>query len=444
MQYTSRSGRMTTRAVAQTPLRLPASFATLGAHVMGLANIPPAETFSEVAGALPPGKTPDNLNGTYGPYFPPDLKEAYDFPSAATANGAGVTIAIVIDAQVRTTDVAHFSSVALSHAPLNMTTIPISGGGPPDTGEGTLDVEQSGGIAPGAAIDVYDVPSLTDLNIYNAYEAAYNNANVFVVNSSFGQCETDFNSSQGIAELNDYDAVFQEGTLAGMTWVAASGDWSAFSCSDSSLNKVGVSWPASDPYVLSIGGTDLATTHIAASNQSSYSSETAYDYAVSGGKYWGSGGGYSTMYPRPSYQNGFISNPGRGVPDMALHMGCCPAGGGARSTDASSDWVYLNGQWVELIGTSAASPDMVGLVALRDEILRGGSGDLHPLLYSKAKTAPATALWFRRGIPGNNGYHTSTAYWDAVLGLGTPLAGRLAGSSGPWAGVPGTSSNPGR
>ncbi len=439
VQYTSRTGEVSTRAVAQTPLRLPQAFAALGAHVVGLDNRAPFETFSQIAGVVPPGRTPDSIAGKYGPYYPPDLRQAYHFPSVAVANGSGVTIAIVIDAQVRATDVAAFSSYALNHRALAMSTVKIAGGGPLDTGEGTLDVEQSGGIAPGASIDVYSIPALSDSYVLEAYDAAYNNSKVLVVNSSFGQCEADFDNSSGISYLNDVDGYFVEGSAVGMTWVAASGDWSAFGCPDGSLNKVGVMWPASDPNVLSVGGTDLETTHAAGNYASAYYGETAYDYAVGGGKYWGSGGGYSGGYARPSWQYGFVSSTGRGVPDLSLHMGCCPGGGAGRSTDASSDYVYLAGKWVELIGTSAASPDIVGLVALRDELQRSGQGDMHAWIYAEAKHAGM----FRRAIRGNNGYSTNAGYWDPVLGLGTPVGSAFAGT-GYYAGVPGTATNPGR
>ncbi len=331
VQYTDHTGRVTTQAVATLPVRMPQTLSALGANVIGLDDVPPAETFSRLVGTLPPGKTPDNLNGSYGPYFPPDLKQAYRFPSYAVTSGAGVTIAIVMSAEVRSTDINHFAAYALFRKNFNLTQVAVDGGGPLDTGEATLDVEQSAGIAPNADIVLYDVASLSYQDVYDGYNAAYNNNNVLVVNSSFGFCEQDFNSSGGVNYLDAVDSIFLQGSAAGMTWVAASGDFASHECSDSARNVSGQLWPASDPNVLAVGGTDLETTHTAGNYNAAYVAETAYEDSMGGGKYWGSGGGYSAAYARPSWQAGFVSPNNRGIPDVSLNMGCCPAGAQGRT-----------------------------------------------------------------------------------------------------------------
>jgi subtilase family serine protease len=99
----------------------------------------------------------------------------------------------------------------------------------------------------------------------------------------------------------------------------------------------------------------------------------------------------------------------------------------------------VNGQWSEIIGTSAAAPDIAGLLALRIQVQHKVLGDVHYWLYNE--TTHATIM--RRGIPGNNGYPTTTGYWDPVLGLGTPYANTFAGTT-TVAGIPGSASNPGR
>jgi hypothetical protein len=44
-----------------------------------------------------------------------------------------------------------------------------------------------------------------------------------------------------------------------------------------------------------------------------------------GNNTWGSGGGYSTVFSKPSYQTlvNTGTNPGRAVPDVSLMMGGC-------------------------------------------------------------------------------------------------------------------------
>ena len=104
--------------------------------------------------------------------------------------------------------------------------------------------------------------------------------------------------------------MFKQGIAAGVTWVAASGDHGAYQCGFSGTGpsaqptfaKIGVSWPAVSPYVLAVGGTNLTTNFVAKSNDSAYVSESAFKDTKpsNGGLYWGSGGGYSTKYKRPS------------------------------------------------------------------------------------------------------------------------------------------------
>ncbi len=80
------------------------------------------------------------------------------------------------------------------------------------------------------------------------------------------------------------------------------------------------------------------------------------------------------------------------------------------------------------------------MLALRIALTKNALGDVHSFLYRESKNP---ILMFRRGIPGNNGYATTSGYWDPVLGLGTMYGGRFADTT-TYAGVPGTSSNPGR
>jgi subtilase family serine protease len=108
------------------------------------------------------------------------------------------------------------------------------------------------------------------------------------------------------------------------------------------------------------------------------------------------------------------------------------------SKDDTTDWAIVQGQLSQESGTSAASPDIVGLLALATQIYGKPLGDVHQAFYAAAKQGGV----FRRGILGNNGFATSTGAWDPVLGIGTPIkAYKFVGASTP-AGHPGTPSNP--
>jgi subtilase family serine protease len=97
-----------------------------------------------------------------------------------------------------------------------------------------------------------------------------------------------------------------------------------------------VSMPASDPLVLGVGGTTLD----AASPAGTYHGEIAWNAGTSA-----SGGGYSSLFPRPSYQDGLArAGATRGVPDVAANA------------DASTAMAieYSDGRLRPATGTSAA------------------------------------------------------------------------------------------
>lgn len=433
----------------RTPLALSRTLVANGATVIGLDGTPPMQRFSK---SLPMQRSmrPDSIYGPYGPYFAADLKQAYQFPSYEEASGAGVTIGIVIDSPVSTSDVDDYFKEELSPVAPRLTDNRIDGGGTlggSGTFEATLDVEQSGGMAPRASIVVFDIPDLSPQHIYDAYSAVAKDKSVIVVNSSFGGCELEYNSPSGAKALKMFDNVFKQGLSEGITWVAASGDHAALQCG-SNENALGVSWPAVSPYVLGVGGTNLTTTYTAHSPNSRYVHEDAYaDIRPSGGgDYWGSGGGYSKLYARPSWQNGFVSSKGRGVPDVAVHMGGEGfSSGGAKcqaekcNVDDSSDAEFEAGQLTAAIGTSAASPDFVGLLALTAGLIHKRLGQVNAVLYAAGKKHPG--YYFRRGLKGDNGYKTTSGLWDPVLGLGTPYGARIAGAK-QVAGEPTSPSNP--
>jgi subtilase family serine protease len=437
------------KPVARGSLHLSPLLRSLSASIIGLERIPPAEPLSLRGPSLDPRLDPQNIHGPYGPYMTDDLKQAYRFPSALDVNGDGVTIATVMAGAVHRADIDYYAHAVLHQSSFRFAMVDIDGGAgfDPNAGsaESTLDLEQAGGIAPRSDIILYNIPNLSPYYNYLAYDAAYSNKRVLVVNSSFGQCEKDFASAQGVSELKSFDDLFAAGSAVGVTWVAASGDQAAYGCPDGVYNKISVEFPASDPYILAVGGTNLTTAHSHGSRNSAYISESAYYEPRGGGAYWGSGGGQSRLFRVPSWQRDFI-RPfiRRGVPDLALHMGGLGFSSGGSycgalkcHIDDSSDWLRLAGRWTQVIGTSAASPDIVGLIALRIEKQRSALGDIHTWLYDEARHARV----FRRGIHGFNGYRTSRGLWDPVLGTGTPFGNTFAGTAS-VAGTPGTPSNP--
>lgn len=96
----------------------------------------------------------------------------------------------------------------------------------------------------------------------------------------------------------------------------------------------------------------------------------------------------------------------------------------ARRNDALSV-AKLTSKWGPVIGTSASSPDFVGLLALSAEIVKGKLGPVNAELYAAANKDKG--YYFRKGLKGNNGYATTSGLWDPVLGLGTRTASASPG-----------------
>jgi subtilase family serine protease len=145
-----------------------------------------------------------------------------------------------------------------------------------------------------------------------------------------------------------------------------------------------------------------------------------------------SGGGFSTVYPRPDYQSALQKNPARGVPDVAYNAG---VSGGVLIFSATINVAFGLPATAPVFfiigGTSAGSPQWSGLAADADQLGGHRIGNINPALYSiaQAKSHYATAL--HDITTGNNdvaeiggGFNTA-AGWDPVTGLGTPNAAGL-------------------
>jgi subtilase family serine protease len=442
--------------VARTPLVLPAALEALGAVIPAFHPVSYIHKQSVVL--------PDSILGPLGPYTTADLRQAYDFPALPTAttaglSGAGVTVGILMEGAYNAPDITTYFH-ALGLTPPSLTTVPINGGAPynPNTSAEThLDIMQSAGMAPGVAEVLYNVKSLSDANLEAGLKQILHDNVVDVVNMSFGQAELSFLpqynfGTNRIPVAKTYDALFAQGNTQGITFVASSGDSGAYGTVEIVRTIVSVSHPAVDPHVTGVGGTNLVTVSDGTSNSTRVSENANYD-PITGGGVWGSGGGVSTLVPRIPAQTLVPtgSTTKRTVPDLALHMGGCPSTAVQPcGPNRSADLIVLSGKQVGVIGTSASSPDIVGLLSLKIAMTRGAQaapagrlGDANPMIYTLAKAQiNGGAPVFFRGIPGNNGKYVTHDPYNEVLGNGTVDARQFLGAMNlPAAGDPGTPGN---
>jgi len=207
-------------------------------------------------------------------------------------------------------DLAAFDKKFGLPAPKLKVTTTLAGASAPYVA-GTEEVEDTEivhAIAPGAALDVILVPANATASAANftaAVTGTINAAitqNAAVVSVSGSKGEHFFTPAQ-VARLH---AALQQAADRHVTVVTSSGDTGVISDNGP---PVQVSLPASDPLVLGVGGTALnASTFTGA-----YHGEMAWNADTEA-----SGGGYSSLFPRPAYQDG-VPRIGRmrGVPDVA-------------------------------------------------------------------------------------------------------------------------------
>jgi Pro-kumamolisin, activation domain/Bacterial Ig-like domain (group 3) len=202
---------------------------------------------------------------------PADFAKIYNVPNlllspapATQFNGDGVTIAIVGESDIATSDVAQFRSMfglpALTAQQFK--TIPVG----PDPGvngaetEADLDVEVSSAVAPHATINLVIAETTeVSLGVDLAAQYAVDNNLGAVLNESFGVCEF----FMGTTNNTFYDQIWQQAAAQGISVFVSSGDSGSALC-DGNLGSQGpaqlgltVSGIASTPYNVAVGGTDF-------------------------------------------------------------------------------------------------------------------------------------------------------------------------------------------
>lgn len=301
-------------------------------------------------------------------------------------------------------------------------------------GEEAEDAETVHAVAPGAAISIVLIkPSA--LNSAAAFVAAINaflrlgatQGGVLSLSASIGE------HYLTPAEAASMDAALRYDRDHDVTVVAASGDKGA--ASDLHLGSTTpvkeVSMPASDPWVLAVGGTRLT----ADAATGAYTSETAWNTLAapappkSDDGSSASGGGFSHVFARPGYQDGVPgAEADRGVPDVA---GDAAFDTGVAVVDGPSS--FGNPFVRPATGTSAAAPFWAGLVALADQVAHRHLGFVNPAVYAIAR-GPDYHAAFHDITTGNNTFKfppaAITGYpagpgWDPVTGWGTPDASVL-------------------
>jgi subtilase family serine protease len=374
-----------------------------------------------------------------GCYTPQQFRTAYDIQPLLDRgiDGRGETVSVIVFAADPATpppvvtdirqDLATFDSLfRLPPARISVVNTLARASSPWDaTLEEIMDTEIVHAVAPGAALRVVlmpnppqSTPASTAAGMVAALPPAIRDTDVVSFSGALGE---HFFSPAQVAQMR---GILRQAAARHVTVVAASGDSGAVSSSYGfgTTPVKEVSLPASDPYVLGVGGTTLT----AAPQTGSYIGETTWNQIVPGEADFASGGGFSGIFARPAYQDGV---PGaqatRGVPDVAGD-----ASTGLALTRETGGGSY---ELVPAGGTSAATPLWGGLIADADQLAGHDLGFVNPTLYQIARS-PLYGRAFHDITTGNNtvlvngttytGYQAGPG-WDPVTGLGSPNAAAL-------------------
>jgi hypothetical protein len=469
------------------PIRLPATIAGHVTSVVGLDSVlrfrpaairpsaarprgsyPAARTarFPHPAGSPTPCSDAQNAAAQYGGLTDDQIANAYGAFGLYGANdvGAGQHIAVFElepfdPSDIQTFDVCYFGEKSAIAMAARLRTVPVDGGQPAGTGAGesVLDIENLSALAPGANIDVYEAPNTT-FGAIDAYAAIVNNDSDQIVSSSWGLCEQAVQQGEpGVLEAENL--LFQQAAAQGQSVFASAGDDGSNDCNAFyKLNPVSPVLsqgdPASQPYVVGVGGTTIDNP-----------TQPAAEHVWNDGLAWGSGGGgISESWPMPTWQlssmvpgirnattiqaaNSFAAG-NLGHPGYAFCQTDNPAGASqtacrevpdvSAQADEFTGGITLYdssyGGWQTSGGTSSAAPIWAALLAVANEsatchsnnATANGVGFVSPLLYSIASNPTAYAASFNDITAGNNdpygysGLFPATTGYDMASGLGSP------------------------
>ena len=187
--------------------------------------------------------------------------------------------------------------------------------------------------------------------------------------------------------MTGYDILFKYAIENNVNVVVPSGDLGSADIAGSIHQNV--DFPASSPNVVACGGTKMV------SNGSTIQKESVWYHQKHG-----SGGGFSTIFAKPSYQNGIpLIKSTRGVPDCA-----------ANADKRTGYSIYVHGQNIVVGGTSAAVALTVGLIARLNKIKGTSIGFLNNYIYNNDVCVDI--------LYGDNGYYKATLGWDPCSGKG--------------------------
>lgn len=378
----------------------------------------------------------------------------------AGVNGKGSTVGIATLADFIPVDAyAYWSAIGLPVKPNRITQVHVDGGGPlsgpAGSGETSLDVEQSGGVAPWANIIVYDAPN-TDAGFFDVFDRAVSDNKVDSLSVSWGSPEIfSFPQLNGGVDFTDqlraFHQVFMEAAAQGISMFATSGDSGAYDTvrslgglpTDPVPPPLTADAPGSDPFITTAGGTTVPFSYsFRGGPTASISKESVWGWDYIEDYFQtnfgvdllpavfsvGGGGGVSVFWQLPRYQrftggirksekNQTLLFPpaginytlpanyrGRNEPDISLNADPETGYSLVSSLDGPGLLTFFG-------GTSFVAPQLNGISALLKQTTRSRVGFWNPQVYPLQNIfgygpfSPFTDIragdnWFYKGVIG--------------------------------------------
>ncbi len=245
--------------------------------------------------------------------------------------------------------------------------------------EASMDIEWAHAMAPSAKIILVEAAT----NCMDDLASAISLASKLVAKEGGGEVSMSWAYPE-TPGLYAYDKYF---IIPGIVYVGASGD------------AKGVEYPASSDFVVSVGGTSIVRSG------TNFTGETV----------WASEGAGSSTAGLPTYQKKVSKIVGRtrGVVDIAA----------IADLEAGGVWVYskdypqTNQNWINLGGTSAATPIISGIINSAGGFAKTSTDQL-TTIYSNLGSKSFTDIV--TGKCGTRGYSAAIG-WDFCSGVGSPL-----------------------
>ena len=356
----------------------------------------PGQTFSALAAARQVGQgyTPAQLETAYG--ISPLLSGGF--------TGAGQTIALVELDSFDPTDIQAFD--AANNLPAPVIQESYVGGKSfrlTNQGETTMDLEWAHALAPAAKIQIYYIKGQqANAAGWQSVGQAVSSAvagGATSISLSFGTC----NPSNGYQATS---TALAAAMAHGVSVFVSSGDTGDLAGPVRECGRQpSVGYPASDPSVVSVGGTSLLLN-----NDNTQYSQFAWSL---------SGGGKAKPMLRPAWQVTPNLKPGkyRYAPDVSF-----------LANPATGAEIFYNGDWQTAGGTSLGAPAWAAIWTLvkADAGKQGKTVGAAPSYLYRIGNSTAYASAFTDITSGSNGAYGAKSGWDAVTGWGTPQVSGLA------------------